>query len=83
MEHNRLYRSRKNRVIAGICGGLGEHFNIDPVIVRVVLVLLALTPVNGILLYIVLWIIIPEAPVEQSSTTPKPPARKATKQEEE
>uniref|UniRef100_UPI0039789049 PspC domain-containing protein n=1 Tax=Salmonella sp. SAL4431 TaxID=3159886 RepID=UPI0039789049 len=38
----RLYRSRKNRMIAGICGGLAEYFNIDPVIVRVIAVLLLL-----------------------------------------
>jgi phage shock protein C len=56
----RLTRSREDRVIAGVAGGLGRHLAIDPVIVRVVFVLLAFTG-GGILAYIVAWIVIPEA----------------------
>ena len=55
----RLYRSETNRLIAGICGGFGEYLGIDPTIVRVLAVLLALTTGLGVLAYIVLWIIIP------------------------
>ena len=48
----RLYRSSDNRVFAGICGGLGEYFDVDPTVVRVVYVLLSLlTAFMGILLY--------------------------------
>jgi phage shock protein C len=63
MNRNRLYRSRTNRVIAGVAGGLGEYFNIDPVIVRLLLVLLGVAGGNGVLLYLIAWILIPEEPI--------------------
>jgi len=58
----RLYRSRRQKVIAGICGGLAEYFGIDPVIPRLLWVLLVLGAGLGILAYIVCWIVIPQAP---------------------
>jgi len=59
----RLYRSKKDRMIAGVCGGLAEYFNIDPVIVRVIAVLLLLPGgAPGLLPYIILWIVVPEEP---------------------
>ena len=55
----RLYRSSDNRVFAGICGGLGEYFDVDPTVVRVVYVLLSLlTAFMGILLYIILLFVV-------------------------
>lgn len=57
-----LYRSRENRVISGVCGGLAEYFDIDPVIVRLICVLLFFTKAIGFIAYIVCMIIIPEAP---------------------
>jgi phage shock protein C len=54
-----LYRSEKNRVIAGVCGGLADYFNLDPVIVRIFAVLIALFGGSGVLLYLILWIVIP------------------------
>lgn len=59
---SRLYRSRNNRVIAGVAGGLGEYFDVDPVIVRLLFVLLSFAGGNGLLVYIVAWILIPERP---------------------
>ena len=56
----RLYRSRKNSVIAGVCGGLGEYFDIDPTIIRIIAVILALAKGIGLLAYIIAWIIIPQ-----------------------
>jgi phage shock protein C len=56
---NRLYRSRKDRLIGGVCGGLGAYFGIDPVIVRAVFVIVAIWGGIGFLAYLVLWIIIP------------------------
>lgn len=56
----KLYRSRKDKVIAGICGGLGEYFDVDPVFVRIIVVLLAFAHGLGLLGYIVAWIIIPK-----------------------
>ena len=59
----RLYRSSDNSVFAGICGGLGEYFDVDPTVVRVVYVLLSLlTAFMGILLYIILLFVIPNRP---------------------
>lgn len=58
----RLMRSREDRVVGGVAGGLGAYFGIDPVIVRLVFVVLALAGGGGILAYIIAWIVIPEAP---------------------
>ena len=55
-----LYRSSSNKKLAGVCGGLGEYFNVDPTIVRVVFVLLALPGgFPGILPYAILWLVVP------------------------
>jgi phage shock protein C len=56
-----LRRSKENRVIAGVCGGLGYYLGIDPVLLRLGLVALTFGAGSGVLLYIVLWIVIPEA----------------------
>ena len=65
----KLYRSRSNRMIAGICGGLGEYFNIDPTLIRLAVVFFTLWWGGGLLLYLVAWFVIPEAPelAEQDS----------------
>ena len=55
----KLYRSKKNRVFAGICGGLGEYFEIDPVIFRILSVALLLIGGTVFILYIVLIFVIP------------------------
>lgn len=56
----RLYRSRENRMIAGICGGLGEYFEIDPTIVRLLWILAIFVAGGGILAYLIAWIVIPQ-----------------------
>ncbi len=56
---SKLYRSENNKVIAGVCGGLGEYFDIDPVILRIILVLITIFGGSGLLIYIILWIVIP------------------------
>ena len=60
MTAKRLKRSKTSRIIAGVCGGMGEYFNIDPVIMRLLWVILTLAGGAGILIYIIAWIIIPE-----------------------
>lgn len=55
----KLYRSEKNRVLGGVAGGFAEIINIDPVIVRIVFVILALSWGSGLVLYIILWMLIP------------------------
>lgn len=56
----KLYRSRKNRYIAGVCSGVAEYLNIDPSIVRLILLILVAAGGSGVLAYIIAWIIIPE-----------------------
>jgi phage shock protein C len=55
----RLYRSRESKVLAGVCGGIAEYFGIDPVVVRLLWVLLVLIAGTGILAYLIAWLIIP------------------------
>jgi phage shock protein C len=61
----KLYRSSENRKIAGICGGLGEYFSIDPTLIRLAFVFVALLTVilPMLVAYLIGWIIIPEAKV--------------------
>lgn len=61
METKRLYKSSQNRIICGVCGGIGEYFNVDPTIIRLLLVLIAMTG-SGILAYFIAAIIMPEEP---------------------
>lgn len=61
---NRLYRSRHDRMLAGVCGGLGEYFGIDSSLIRLALVFLILFGGTGFLAYIVAWIVIPEEPYD-------------------
>lgn len=58
----KLYRSRNNRVLCGVCGGLGEYSNIDPVVVRVLFVLATIFGGWGLLLYVIMCFIVPENP---------------------
>jgi phage shock protein C len=60
MTSNRLYRSRIDRTIAGVCGGLAKYFDIDPTIVRVLFVVSIFIGGGGIIAYIILWIVVPE-----------------------
>jgi len=70
MEKNKsLYRACKNRIIAGVAGGMGEYFNIDPVLIRLIFVLLSIPGGAGIIIYIIAWIIIPEDPACASGKT--------------
>ena len=55
-----LVRSRDDRVIGGVCGGLGHYLGIDPVLVRIAFVVLAVAGGSGLLAYLLAWLIIPE-----------------------
>lgn len=62
----RLYRSCRNRMLGGVCGGIAEYFGVDPVIVRLLWVFGTLVSVGtGILLYLVAWAIIPGNPKQK------------------
>ena len=57
----RLYRLKNQRMLGGVCGGIGEHFDVDPTVIRLVWAVLTLLSVGiGIIAYIIAWIIIPE-----------------------
>lgn len=60
-EVKRLYRSKTDRMLGGVCGGLAEYFNVDPTIIRLLWVLITFMSFGaGILAYVIAWIIIPE-----------------------
>ena len=56
----RIYRSSKEKVIAGVCGGMGEYFDKDPVLFRILFVLVTLFLGFGVFAYLVFWIAIPK-----------------------
>ena len=60
MNEKRLMRSTSERMIAGVAGGLASYFNMDATLVRLILVLLALAGGPGVLIYIILWVVMPE-----------------------
>ncbi len=64
MTRKRLYRSRTERVVAGVCGGLGEYFNMDPVIFRIIWGCFAVftAVVGATIVYLICWIAIPKKP---------------------
>ncbi len=61
-ETKKLYRSQSDRMLAGVCGGLGAYIGMDPTIIRIIFVLLVVFGGGGGLLYILLWIFIPQEP---------------------
>lgn len=61
----RLYRSRTNRVLGGVCAGIGNYMNVDPVLIRVAWVVGFFALGLGFLAYLISWIIIPDEPYQQ------------------
>ena len=59
----RLYRSRTDRMIAGVCGGIAEYANLDPTVVRLLWLLMTLIWGTGLFAYIIAVIVIPEEPI--------------------
>lgn len=67
-----LYLSQTNKVIAGVCGGLGEYLGIDPVILRVIFVVLVFFSGIGLLGYIIAWLVMPKRRVETEPASDRP-----------
>jgi len=67
----RLFRSKTSRILGGVCGGIGEYFNIDPTLVRLAWILFTLAYGAGLIAYIIAWIIIPEKPIERKTKKKK------------
>ena len=85
-EVKHLYRSKDDRWLGGVCGGLAQYFSIDSTVVRVLFILMALFIGGGILIYLILWIVIPLEPddgvVEMESAVEKEPAPEEPAEEE-
>ena len=64
----RLYRKRNEKILAGVCAGLGDYFGVDPTIVRIIFLVLVFAGLGGVLVYIILWIITPEEPLISEET---------------
>lgn len=62
-EVKRLYRSRDERMIAGVCGGLGKYLSVDPTIIRILFIIFAFTG-GGFLAYLIMLLVVPEEPME-------------------
>ena len=73
-ESKRLYRSRSQRMIGGVCGGLGTFLDIDPTIVRVILVILTFPFPITILAYFIMLLVVPEEPLNLPPTDPSQPS---------
>jgi phage shock protein C len=58
----KLYRSKTDRKLAGVCGGLAQYFNLDATLIRVLFVVLAVLGGSGLVLYLAMWIIVPKEP---------------------
>jgi phage shock protein C len=58
----KLYRSRTDRKLAGVCGGLAQYFNLDATLIRVLFIVLAVLGGSGLVIYLAIWIIVPNEP---------------------
>ncbi|MEO1645372.1 MAG: PspC domain-containing protein [Chloroflexota bacterium] len=60
INNKKLYRIERNGEIGGVCAGLAEYFNVDVTLIRIIFVLLGIFGGNGVLLYVILWMVMPE-----------------------
>jgi len=78
MNNKRLYRDASDKMVGGVCSGLANFFGIDPTVIRLAFVLLTLLGGHGILIYLVLWLVVPLAPQAAAESVvdvpPTPPA---------
>jgi phage shock protein C len=72
MERKRLFRSTTDKKIGGVCGGLAEYFDIDPLLVRLLFIILVIVAGGGFLLYLILWIITPVKPASMDPSQNRP-----------
>ena len=72
----KLYRSEDDRMIAGVAGGLGEFLDIDSTIIRLIFAFSILLGGTGLLVYAVMWLVVPESPVMVVKAAPKKAAPK-------
>ena len=63
-QSKRLYRNPEKRVLGGVCSGLGAYFNTDPLLIRIIFIVVTIIFTSGILVYLIMWMIMPEARTE-------------------
>ena len=56
----KLYRSNRSKILGGVCGGIAEYFNTDPTLVRLLWILLSMAYGAGIIIYLIMWLIVPK-----------------------
>lgn len=75
MTSKKLYRIPNEGMIAGICAGLGEYLDLDPTVIRLIFVLLAFGGGSGVLIYIIMWLIVPiKSEIAQNSVELEEPS---------
>ena len=79
----KLYRSQTDSMLAGVCGGLGAYFNIDPTLIRILFVLSTIFSGAGILVYLAMWLIVPEEGQDQEAAIDQPTEDDDDEEEEE
>ncbi len=67
----KIYRSRKDSIIGGVCGGIAEYFDIDPTLVRLLAILIVFLGGVGVIAYIIAWVIIPQNPEQEAKMDKK------------
>jgi phage shock protein PspC (stress-responsive transcriptional regulator) len=67
MAGKRLFRSRREALLGGVCGGIAEYFDLDPSLIRLLLILTLFLGGAGLVVYLVAWVIVPENPQQQAS----------------
>jgi phage shock protein C len=65
MNTKKLMRSSNNKMIAGVCGGLADYLNLDPTVVRLIFMLLFFLGGHGLLVYLILWLVMPAQTADQ------------------
>ena len=78
----KLYRSRTDRMLGGVCGGIAEYFNVDPTLIRLLAVVLIMAGGAAIIAYIIAWIVIPEEPKKEEKVEAEKVAISGEKSEE-
>lgn len=74
MNNKRLYRSRDDQMLAGVCGGIGDYLGIDSTLIRLAFLFFMPWGGSSLLAYLIAWVIIPEAPRDVSDVMPAEPA---------
>lgn len=57
----KIYRSKTNIYLAGVCGGIGEHYDVDPIIIRIIFLIALFSVLPSITIYILLWVLMPKS----------------------